>query len=84
MAGQLESTQTATEANRAAAAEYLDLIRTSKAEDREDKAADRRMQLIMMMMQGISQVGQTASQNQFQADLPAPPTSIIGLMRGGR
>ena len=82
MAGQLEGAKAGTEANRLAAAQYMDLLRSEKKESRKDKAEARRMQLIAMMMGGMQQIGQQANQAQLQSDLPLPPTSIMGLLRG--
>ena len=83
MAGQLKGLETSTAADKSAAAEYLSLLRSEKAESRKDKSADRRMQLIMMMMNSMGQLGQQAINTQTQTNLQPPPTSMMALM-GGR
>ncbi len=82
LAGQLSGAQATNEANRQAAAEYMELLRSEKKESRKDKNEARRMQLIMSLLAGFQNFGQQANQMQFQSDLPAPPTSLIGLLRG--
>ena len=82
--GQLSSATAVNEANRQAAQEYMAMFRSEKAEDRSEKAEARKMQLIMMMIGGMQNLGQQAASNQFQQDVgPPPPTSMMALL-GGR
>jgi len=79
MAGQLEGAKASNEANRQAAAEYVQLLKEEKSESRKQKSADRRMRLMMMMIAGMGNVNQAANQAQFAQDM-----SPVGLMRGAR
>jgi hypothetical protein len=84
MAGQLEGMKMGNEANRLAAQEYMAMLREEKAGQRKDKNEARRMQLIMMMMNGLNQAGQQkAGMDYQQAVGPPPPQSMMALL-GGR
>ncbi|MCP4996499.1 MAG: hypothetical protein GY934_22390 [Gammaproteobacteria bacterium] len=83
MAGQLEGARAGNEANRAAAADYMALLQSEKAESRKDKNFNRRMQMLMMMMSGMGQLGGSAVNAQTQVDdIPPPPMGMMTLLRG--
>ena len=84
MQSQLAGLSTANEANRLAAQEYMELLRSEKAESRKSKNRDRRMQLMMMMLSGMQNIQNQAASNQYQETVgPPPPTSMMALL-GGR
>lgn len=84
MSGQLEGMKLGNEANRLAAQEYMAMLREEKAGQRKDKNEARRMQLIMMMMNGMNQIGQQQAGLDYQRAVgPPPPTSMMALL-GGR
>ncbi len=80
--GQLEAAKAGNEANRQAAAEYMQMLRDEKGEGRKDKNWDRRMQLVMMMLAGMNQFGRQAIDTAVSRDLPAPPMAMTTLLRG--
>jgi len=83
MQGQLASLETTNKANRDAASEYMAMFQSGKRDARKDKNFDRRMQLIMMMLQGQGSFDMAEASAQANRDIPAPP---VGMMKtlGGR
>ena len=84
MQSQLAASVGVNEANRRAAMEYMAMFRSEKAEGRKDKAEARKMQLIMMMLNGMRGIGEGQANAQAQQEVgPPPPTSMMALL-GGR
>jgi len=82
MAGELEASKSANEANRQAAEQYLAMFQKEKSGERAERSKDRQMALIMAMLQGLGQMRQQGIDTMATVNQPLPPMALTTLLRG--